>query len=259
MNFSFPEKILVLITLLLLKFIPLYCQQPVSSSSDSAGIYSQVLKAYRSDQVLINGIYNENYYRNALGHPFMLENRFYPGYIVIHNKRFNNLSLKYNLFEQNVVLVHDLNTSNQVEYIPPVAFVSEFSLNGKLFRRYRNEEGKESFFQVVYDGKIKCLYSWEKERIESFHNARVASYKFNDEVKKSYLLIDNKLFKYRSPGSFIGLFPKELASQIKNFCRKESINLSTAQDLAMAKLLSFCEELTNPGTRSLSTETGRKK
>ncbi len=225
--------------------------------NDSIGIYSLVQNTYGSDQVLINGIYHENYYLNALGHPFLMENRFYPGSVVIHNKLYRNLTLKFNIYDQNIVIRQNLNNNNPVEFEPPVAFISEFMINDMHFKKLKDETGKDRFFQVVYDGNIKLLNAWSKQRVVSFHNVRLSSYRFDEEVKKSFILIGQRLCRFNSSGSFLNLFPKELLPEIKSYCRKESIRPGKGPDENARKLTAFCDGLMKKNVKAIPGQPKR--
>jgi len=218
-------------------------QETVQNKIDNSDLYSLIEKNYGSNPVAINGIYHEDYYRNAIGHPFLNENQFVTGYVVIHNKRFDDIQLKYNVYNQNIVIRHDTGVGNPLEIIPPNEFISEFRINGRLFRKYRDETGKEKFFQVVHDGSVKCLFYWSKERTDSFHDTRMLSYRFNEEVRKSYMIINHNLLRFKSKGNFFNLFPAKYKPELITFCRKEAINPVKSADAALGKLIGYYEKL----------------
>ncbi len=257
MKYSFRVFTYIYTVLFIWIINPVAGQESPGNLTDSAGIYSMAMKAYGSDQVFINGINHENYYLNALGHPFLNEDRFYPGFIVIHSKQYNNIQLKFNIFDQNLVIRQDLNNGTPVEFEPPVKFVSEFEINKMHFRKLKDESGREKFFQVVYDGDIKFLNFWSKQRVVSFHNARVSSFRFDEEVKKSYLLLHNTFYRFSSAGSFQKIFPKELIPEIKSFCRKESIRPGKGSDESLKKLTAFCDDLLKRNEKSFSGKPQR--
>ena len=237
------SKYLIPILFYLFSFVGAYCQEPADSISEPEKFYALVENAYGLDQVLINGIYLENVYRNALGYPYLKEDKYELGYIVIHGKRFDNIEIKYNAFDQSLVIRKESKSGTPLEIIPPNEFITEFKLNKKFFRKIPDETGKVKYYQVVYDGSFKCLYHWTKERVESFHDSKTVSYRFLDEVRKSYLLIGGKLLRYKSKGSFLSLFPSQFKPEIAAFCKKESINPVKADDILMNKLFAFYEKL----------------
>jgi hypothetical protein len=226
---------------LFLWYPPLSAQKNNTLLSDSTDLYSLVQKEYGPDQVLINGLYPEDYVRDAIGHPFFQDNKFYPGYIILHNQKFDDVSLKYNIFDQNIIVSQPVDENNTLQIIPPNKFITEFRVNDKLFRKFCFDGANEKFFQVIYDGDIKCLYSITKKRFISYHTQKFSSFKFSKEIRDSYLLIDQKLYRYNTLGSILRHFPDKTKPEIKAFCKKERIRLSKSSDQEIRKLIEFCE------------------
>lgn len=243
MDFQEIRTVVSCLFFLALAHFPLSGQEKDKPDTEPTGLLQLVQEEYGPDQILFNGIYPENIYRNALGHPFLGENKFFPGHLVAHKRLFDNIYLKYDIFDQNIIITQNPDSENPVKIIPPNKFISEFGINTRLFRKYRGDDGKDRFFQVVYDGEIKCLETWTKERVESFHTEKYSSFRFKDETKKSYLLIDQKFCSFSTLNSFLKYFPKEMKPDLKKFFSTERINLASASDEQIKKLFSFCENL----------------
>ncbi len=209
--------------------------------SDSTDLYSYVQKEYGPDQVLINGLYPEDYVLDAIGHPFFQDNKFYPGYIILHNQKYEDVSLKYNIFDQNIIVSQPVDKNITLQIIPPDKFITEFRINDKVFRKFCFDGTNERFFQVIYDRDIKCLYSYTKKRFISYHTQKFSSFRFSKETRESYLLINQKLYRFDTLGSILRLFPDKTKSEIKTFCKKERIRLSKSSDQEIGKLIEFCE------------------
>jgi len=220
---------------------PALAQENIDILSDSTDLFSFVQREYGADQVLINGLYPEDYIMDALGHPFFQDKLFYPGYIILHNQRYDGVSLQYNIFDQNIIVSQPGYENTPFQVIPPVKFITEFKIADKIFRKYCFDGTNEKFFQVVYDGKIKCLYSFIKKRYVSYHTEKFSSFKFSDDIRKSYLLIDQKLYEYNTLGSYLRLFPEKVKPGIRAYCRKEHIRLPKSSDQEIGKLIEFCE------------------
>jgi hypothetical protein len=214
-----------------------------AGNPDSTDIFTYVQQEYGSDQVLMNGFYPEDYVMDALGHPFLMDKIFYPGYIVLHDQKFNGVFLKYNIFDQNVIVSQTGTEDASLQVIPPNKFISEFKIGDKVFRKMAMDSAGERFFQVVYDGKMKCLFSFSKLRYESYHVNKNSSFKFTKEHKKSWLLTDRGFFRFNSLRSFLKYFPSNAKSGIKDFCRREKLKLSKSSDQQMAKLMEFVEDI----------------
>lgn len=244
--FSFP--FLFIVYFLLIKYpITGYAQENNPERKvNYHELYKSVQEEYGFDQVLVNGIFYEDYYRNAIGHPFFLENQFYTGTLVFRNKRYENIKMKYDIYEQQLVIYYVLFNSN-VWVILPNDFISEFSLNGKTFRKYSFGEENSEFYQVIYDSKnLKCLYSWTKSRTDSYHQRTYNSYKFSDSKMKSYLFLDNALNEFYNNNSFVKIFPQAFQDRIKKYIKSNKIKVRV-NDEQTTKLLIYCNELISAG------------
>jgi hypothetical protein len=210
-------------------------------NSDSTDLFSFVQREYGPDQVLVNGLYPEDYILDAIGHPFFMDTIFHPGYVILHNQKFDNVFLLYNIFDQNIIVSQPGYESGPVQIIPPNKFISEFKINDKIFRKFCFDGIHEDYFQVVYNGKIKCLYSFTKKRYISYNRSKYSTFTFSKDIRKSYLLIDQKLYEYKKSGSFLQYFPKNVKPGIKAYCEKEKLRFSKASDAEIRKLMEYCE------------------
>ncbi len=215
----------------------------ISGYSQQSSIYNEVKEYYGVDPSLVNGRYFENTYFRDKGHPFFLTNEFSDGTILLNGKQYYNQKIMYNIYDQNIVLQSN-NGNNSVAYLPPLDFVNEFTIGSKLFRKYIMPDKSIALYEVVYDGNIKCLNYWSKNRSESDH-ASIMAHTYSDEKRKSYIYINNIHYKYNSTATFVKIFPKEQRKAIKTFIKSNSINVKFSQNDKMALLLSYCETLIN--------------
>jgi hypothetical protein len=209
--------------------------------SDSSGLFNFVQREYGPDQVLINGLYPEDYILDATGHPFFLDTIYYPGYVILHNQKYDHVFLHYNIFDQNIIVSQPDYERGPIQIIPPNKFISEFKINDKIFRKFCFDGLNEDYFQVVYDGKIKCLYSFVKKRYISYNYSKYSTFTYTKEIRKSYLLIDQKLYEYKKAGSFLLYFPEKVKPEIRAYIKKEKLRLSKASDTEIGRLMGFCE------------------
>jgi hypothetical protein len=226
---------------LFLLYNPASAQKSNVLLSDSSDLFNFVQREYGPDQILINGLYPEDYIMDALGHPFFQDTIFHPGYVILHNQKFDNLFLQYNIFDQNIIVSQPGYENNPFQIIPPNKFISEFKINNRIFRKFCFDGVNENFFQVIYDGKIKCLYSYVKNRYISYHTPKYSSFKFTKEIRRSYLLIDQELYEYNKVGSFLRYLPEKVKPEIRAYCKKEKLRLSKSSDQEIGKLMEFCE------------------
>lgn len=204
----------------------------------------ELIKAkYGYDQLLVNGVYFEYQSGKDIGHPFMESEEYQKGYLIIHKKRYDNLLLKYDLFNQQVVVLYTDNIGTQLAFVPPVIFISEFAMDKLLFKRYAFNNEPAKIYQEVYSGNIKCLYAWKKGRAESHHNVKYSAFEYFKPASKSYLVIDNSIYQFRGKGDFIKLFPPTYKKEISAFIKTQNIKVNSATDKEIVTLMTFCEGL----------------
>jgi hypothetical protein len=234
------------ITLLLLFSITFQgnTQHPYSYPNITyAELYKSFQRDYGFDQELINGIFYENFYLKPLGHPFLGQDQFYTGKLVYHHKAYDNVDMKYDIYEQQLVINYRFN-DKQLNIILPNEFISEFSFDGKLFRYFYFQEQEPGFYQVISDGhELNFLFHWYKDRRVSYHNRTFSSFEFSNSNKKSYLSIQDNLIPFSNNRTFIKSFRADVQDQIRKFMKSNKIKVRTCNDSTMLKLLNYCNTL----------------
>lgn len=224
-----------------------WTRMPVSAQAESVPDWSiHKWKAFYdqscgADYNLINGIKYLNIYPSSDGHPFLGEDLFYHGKLVVNDKEYQNQGIKYDICNQQIVLQYR-HFSGSVERIILVnEIVDEFEIQGKIFRKYTFPERNPHFYQVVAEGKVACLYFWKKDMVTG--SSVDAYYRYLPEKKQSYLLIDSKLLSFRSKRSFVKWFPEAHHKNIKAYLKSNKISFGMASDQMMQQLLTFCNEI----------------
>jgi hypothetical protein len=158
------------------------------SQGNASDIYLQVYEAtqsaLRQDPVIQNGIYYTYPYYNAVGYPFLDQKEFETGSVVFREKSYKELSINYDLFNQQLILSRELDGVLQMNLMA-TQFVSGFYLKGKQFIKADFIGGDTEFFQVISEtGTISCYYSWYKERREVRDSGNRSIYSFIDQKSK---------------------------------------------------------------------------
>ncbi len=196
---------------------------------------------YGTDYNLINGTRYVNLYPTAEGHPFLGEDDFYRGNIVINNISYSNVEIKYDICNQKIILQYPYFSGNKDKIVLNEEFIEEFETYGRLFRKYLFPETGSRFYQVVSEGNIYCLYRWKKDLLKG--SSTQSFYKYSPEKHFSYLVIDNELCSFNGRKSFLELFPGEYHKEILLFLRSNKIWLRDASDMQMRQLMDFCNKL----------------
>lgn len=234
-----------LITILILFVYAHGTAQPAVPDGDV--LFMEVLETSKSNYgvnpLLQNGIFYENLYITAQGHPFLLDDTYKTGFISFRNSRYEGVSLKYDIFTQQVVISHEQEGLVLQNYLSN-EFIDSFRIDGKMFRQVAFEDENPGFYQAVF-GKddLACYYQWFKTRTESHEAGTYKIYVFSEDKLRRYLLIDGVLVRYRNNRSFVKAFPKSTGKQIRTYLKESGIKVDQADDHIMQSLLCICTEI----------------
>lgn len=230
---------LALLISLDLKVITAQSDRAIDSAVLSWKSYFEQL--YGTDYNLLNGTRYVNLYPTANGHPFLGDDVFFKGNIVISGKVYRDVDIKYDISSQEIILQYPHFSGNTDKIILNREFIDEFILDGKLFRKFRFPDTEPGFYQVVARGEISCLYYWKKDLLKGISSQNFFTY--SPEQKKSYLLIDKKIISFRGRRSFIKAFPELYHKEILSFIKSNKIDFRNAADAEIRSLMVYCNQL----------------
>lgn len=206
-----------------------------------SNVHEAAVKEFGINPLLRIGIYYEDFYYNAKGHPFLLDNQYHSGSLEYQNVRYDNLKLKFDIFDKQLLILHEDGSENLQNYLS-TEFIGAFSINGMKFRKLSMDDHDPSFFQIIEDGnEIMCCYQWYKTRSES-REGEFKNFVFSESKLKRYLLINDVFYKYHNNRTFLKSFPVDLRVIIKSHLRSNSIKVDRAGDLIMSELIQYCQE-----------------
>jgi hypothetical protein len=200
-------------------------------------------RLYGSDADLVNG---EKYfypYTRSEGDPF-----FFSGQqsvvIKIHEKEFAGQLVRYDIFNQQVVLDFKDIYGGTTSLVLRNEWVKSFSFEEHYFKRMEGPKGDPAYYQVVVDGPISCVYSWSKDYLLNLSSG-VQSYYFTDPLKEAFLVIDHTFFPYRNNKTFLKAFDSEKQKTIKQFMRQSKVKVNKSPDWQMRHLIEYCNTLSH--------------
>jgi hypothetical protein len=202
---------------------------------------SLVTESYGPDQHLINGIESVNLHLRSEGHKFLGEDKYYPGRVVIDGQVYHDVSLKYDIFNQRLLLLVQHQSAGPKQIILNNLRINEFEINGRTFRKYTFPGSGTRFYQVMGSDEMACLYHFSK--LENLNPVdRYTLSRFTDERKKSYLYWHTDLHEFKSARLFVRIFPDH-QPEIKAFIRKNNFRFRNINDSQMLSLISYCNSL----------------
>lgn len=207
-----------------------------------AELVQLISESYGPDQHLINGIEYFNLHTHTSGHKFLDEDKFYEGRVVIDKRVYRHVMLKYDIFNQNLLLLAEQPKGGHKQVILNNLRIDEFELNGRIFRKHTFHGTGTLFYQVIGSDEIACFYHFTKQEIPRAIDQHTLS-EFTDVQKKSYIYWQSELHAFNRNRSFIRIFP-EHQTQIKAFLRQNKFQVRNMTDPQMYWLIHHCFSLT---------------
>ena len=195
-------------------------------------------QAYGLDQTLCNG--KKYLYLAPAGtrqNQYLVSPDYVPGNVTVKGKIYPDLTLNYDIFNQQLLLKYNDGTGIPKILEVSKAWLTTFSLGSRKFE-FLNIENNPRFFQVLGDGPARVLYFWRKT-IDLESTVGVVNYYFSHAIREPYVLKDGQLSPFRSKRSFIRIFPPEHKTEIRDYLRKNKVKIRKAGDKAMADLVNY--------------------
>ena len=228
-----------------LTVLPFHLPAQKAGPEIMAELEHMISESYGPDQELINGIEYFNLHIHSSGHKFLDEDKYYEGWVAIDNKLYNHVLLKYNLFNQQVLLLIDHPQGGNKQIILNNLRINGFMINGRVFRKYSFPGYPTRFYQVIGDDGMACLYHFRKQEIPRATDQNNLS-EFTEVDKKSYLHWRSELHAFKGNRSFVRIF-HDHQGQITSMIRQNKLKVRKLSDTQMHWLINFCHSLTeNP-------------
>ena len=202
-------------------------------------------QSFGNDYLLVNGIRYLQIPMLAEGHPFIKENRFSPGRIVIGQKEFHGTELKYDICNQQIILSYKDFSGSDQEIVLVSDEINEFTLQNLLFRKMDLPEIGQRYVQVMEGDPISFFFYWQKELVGGLSGEYY--HRYLPEKRSAYLMINGELHPFRGKRSFINAFPEKYRKEIKGYLRSSYFLFSEASDSDLQNTLQFCNGLMKDG------------
>lgn len=196
-----------------------------------------------ADPVLINGkLYVFHMPYGTEGNQFLSGNNFMEGSLMIKGINYTGLKLNYDVYNQQVILSHEMSIGAINHLIVPDGWLQGFSLDGKNFRLIAAGNGTKKIFQVIGADSVQVLYGWKKTLgLSHVHGA--TNHVFSKPVRTAFLYMNGMLHQYRNNRSFYSLFESGNREKLKDYMKRNRINVRKADDNLMTSLVAFCNSI----------------
>lgn len=213
-----------------------------------SGVFAQITtsdldKAYGLDPLLYNGKYYSYFVpRWTEGTQFLNGPDAVKGFVTKRGVTYDNLLLKYDVYNQQLILQYKTNTGADHLIIISDVWLEKFNLGDVHFEMLAIQDTLRRIYQVMGTGPIRALYSWSK-KLDITNQIGSENHVFLPSMKESYLLIDTKLLKYKKNRSFVRLFDPAKQVVLKKYLRQHKIKVKKASNQVVTELINYCNTL----------------
>ena len=181
--------------------------------------------------------------KKTKGNQFFESPEFKNNYAIFNGKKYDNILLNFDIVNELPLLQFTQKSGRTATLILPVTQLEEFSLDNKRFSVFTSERDSViNIYQAIGTDNIQIFYYWSK-RLKTAANADFNDIEIIFKPRKSYLLINSKLYPYSGKSSFIKLFPKDDRSKIKEFMKENDMNRMKNTETKMQTLIDYCNTL----------------
>ena len=176
------------------------------------------------NQTLYNGRIWRNLYYLVQDDQFLFSKEFLPGVLTIRSKTFKNVLLKYDIFNDEVLIPIDSGRILQLNKELIDSFSLSFQNRKYLFIKMTEDTLKDSktFFNVLYKGKTTLLLKYEK-KIDKL--AVDGKYDKFYQVDRIFIVSGEKLYPVNGKADLFKVMPYD-KSQLKDFMKINKIRIS---------------------------------
>lgn len=192
-------------------------------------------------QLLYNGRAWRNLYHNVKGDQFLFSNDFLPGSVKIEGILFKNLMLRYDIYNDELILI----TDNGIIIDLNKEMVDFFSLvfNNTTFNFINVDKDSidivSGYVNVIYEGKTSLYVKYRKEILQLAVDNR---YDLFSQSNKVYIKKDGKVFRIDTKNEFLSLF-EDHKNQLHGFMKSNRIKISRKIPESFKPVLEYYDKL----------------
>jgi hypothetical protein len=179
--------------------------------------------------------------KNDEGQPYFESREWVLGDVFYNGILFEGIPMIYDVVNDQVVIDHKY---GRVKMGLISEKVSYFVIGKHRFVRLEGEPSlKAGFYELVFDGTVKCYAKWKKNRIEAV-KAREMQVQYEDQ-NRYYILKDNRFYNVKSKASVMDVL-KDKRPTLQKDIRKYHLNFRRQRIEAISKTLALYESTVTP-------------
>jgi hypothetical protein len=200
-----------------------------------------------SDTIDIQTLYNGRAWRNLFykvrGDQFLFSPEFLPGSVTIHGKLFENIPLKYDIYNDELLIITDQGIIIQLNK----EMIEKFTINNEnqilSFRNFDSDSinSLPGYVNVVYEGGISLYIKYRKEILSL---AVENKYDLFNQVNKVFVRKDGEIIKVDSKGELLKLL-EDQKHQVRSFIRSSKLRVSRKYPESFKPVIEYYDKLHN--------------
>jgi hypothetical protein len=192
-------------------------------------------------QLLYNGRAWRNLYYKIKGDQFLFTTEFLPGSVTVDGKVFNNLPLKYDIYNDELLTITDRGIIIQFNKEMIDYFTLKYQDQTFNFKKFGADSlnSLSGFVNVLYDGNTSLYTKYRKEilllAIENKYDA------FN-QITRIFVEKNKEISRVAGKGDLLKLL-KDQKHMLKDFIRSNKIRISRTNPGSFTPVIEYYDKL----------------
>ena len=215
-----------------------------SSESHAVTVTCNIISSgdtVRGDQLLYNGRIWRNLYASIKGDQFLFSNEFLPGNVTMNGKSFNNLKLRYDILNDEIITVTEKGLVIQLNK----EMVDRFTIINKSrdynFQHLCSDSMNmiNGYFHLMYEGKSTLYVMYYKEISKRGPGKNYEDFVQSDRI---YILKDNIIYNVRNKRDFSKVV-SDKKHEIKEYVHGTGLKINRKEPESFALVLQYYDSI----------------
>jgi hypothetical protein len=212
-----------------------------SNISENAGLNIVEQDTLQDIQTLFNGRIWRNRYYKVREDQFLFYREFLPGSVTVEGKTFKNLSIRYDIYNDEIMTITNHATILQLNKEMVDSFNIIYLNKSYYFTKIQEDSLKwfKGYMNVLYKGKTALYVKYRKE-IELL--AVEKRYDLFYQTHRIYFVKDDLVHLVSSKREFLRLFD-EYKDQVRSYIKKNRLKVTKKEPESFVPVAEFYDSL----------------
>jgi len=192
-------------------------------------------------QILYNGRAWRNLYTSIRGDQFLFSDNFLKGIVRAGGLLFSNQMLKYDIFNDEILLVTRKKIVLQLNKENIDSFNLEYGGKTYSFKRLDADSlnSLSGYVRVLYEGNTSLFVKYSKEILSL---AVENKYDLFSQIERIYMVREGKLYRLKGRGDLLNLL-NDKKQQVHSFIRSNNIRINRKDPESFIPVLEYYDGL----------------